>query len=182
MKTYRQAFSDLGVLTGCVEHTTSDYLIYAVTALEPALISKHIKVDESFDADVEISVNIEELRTMVQRVRNVEAALGNGHNQKLIDSDGMAKQRERNKVLVTSCDITKGKVIQRRDLAAKRPGTFGGLHPWHVNLIIGAKAKCDLKANTLINLNLFENFVEPPYKFPETHDYRVKDISKAVTV
>jgi sialic acid synthase SpsE len=119
---------------------------------------------------------------MVQRVRNVEAALGNGHNQKLIDSDGMAKQRERNKVLVTSCDITKGKVIQRRDLAAKRPGTFGGLHPWHVNLIIGAKAKCDLKANTLINLNLFENFVEPPYKFPETHDYRVKDISKAVTV
>ena len=182
IKTYRQAFGDLGVLAGCVEHTTSDYLIYAVTALQPALISKHIKVDESFDADVEISVNIEELSTMVQRVRNVEAALGNGHNQKLVDADGKAQPRARNKVLVTSRDIPKGKVIESQDLAAKRPGIFGGLHPWHSKLVVGAKAKCDLKANTLLNLNQFEDFVEPPYKFPETHDYRVKDLSKAVNV
>jgi N,N'-diacetyllegionaminate synthase len=182
MKTYQQAYGDLGVLAGCVEHTTSDYLIYAVAALQPALISKHIKIDESVDADTIISVKIDDLKTMVQRIRNIEVSLGNGHNQKLVNADGSIPRRERNKVLVSSCNIPAGKVIERRDLAAKRPGTFGGLHPWHANVIVGSKAKHDLKANTLLSLNLFEEFIDPDYKFPETHHHRVEDISKAVMV
>ena len=42
MDTYRSAFSVRGVLVGCVEHTSSDFLIYAVATREPVLISKHI--------------------------------------------------------------------------------------------------------------------------------------------
>ncbi|MDD5729104.1 MAG: N-acetylneuraminate synthase family protein [Victivallales bacterium] len=182
MKTYSQAFGDLGVLAGCVEHTTSDFLIFGVAALQPALISKHIKIDENVKADKKISVNIDDLKMMVKRVRFIEMALGNGQNQKLVKADGSAPQRFRNKVLVAAADIPVGKIIERKDIAAKRPGVFGGLHPWHSKTIIGARAKTAIKSNTLLNLNQFEEFPEPDYKFPEMHDYRVKDFSKVVAV
>lgn len=182
IQTYAQAFGGLGVLAGCVEHTTSDYLIYAVAALEPALISKHIKIDEQVESDRIIAVKVDELNTMVKRVRAVEMALGNGHNQKPVMSDGTVPQRSRNKVLVAARDIPAGKVISREDLAAKRPGDYGGLHPWQVRLLLGAKAKENISRNTLLSLNHFVDFPEPDYKFPETDNYPVADFNKVVGV
>ncbi|WP_176011759.1 N-acetylneuraminate synthase family protein [Victivallis sp. Marseille-Q1083] len=182
MQTYEQAFGGLGVLAGCVEHTTSDYLIYAVAALQPALISKHIKIDEQVESDRIIAVKIDELKTMVQRVRAVEMALGSGQNQKPVRSDGTAPQRSRNKVLVAARDIPAGKRIDRDDIIAKRPGDFGGLHPWQARLLLGARAKAPIGRNTLLSLNHFSDFPEPDYKFPETDNYPVADFNRVVGV
>ncbi|NMA42999.1 MAG: hypothetical protein GX946_06420, partial [Oligosphaeraceae bacterium] len=144
MKTYEQAFGDLGVMAGCVEHTTSDYLIYAVAALKPALISKHIKLDDTISHDRKIAVRADELKLMVQRVRRIESALGNAHNQRVADANGIPLKRSRNKVLVAARDIAAGSVITRKDIVAKRPGDWGGLHPWMARQLIGAKAVRDL--------------------------------------
>jgi sialic acid synthase SpsE len=169
METYRSAFGDLGVLVGCVEHTTSDFLIYAVAALGPVLISKHIQIADSGNKhDPNISVNSSSMDSMIKKVRYVEMALGGGHNQKVTTlAENDTKAATRNKVLVADCDIPAGKIIEKNDIVAKRPGRLGGLHPSQSRLIIGSKARCEVKENTLLNLNMFENFPEPEYHFPD---------------
>ncbi len=182
MKTYRQAFGDMGVLAGCVEHTTSDYLIYAVAALQPALISKHIKLDDTVPHDRTIAVKYDDLKTMVLRVRRVEKALGNGQNQRIVHEENGVQVRSRNKVLVAARDIPAGKVIESADLIAKRPGDFGGLHPWMVRQLIGATAARDLPRNTLLHLKDFTEIPDPTYKFPELDGVVLNDQGKVVAV
>lgn len=170
MDTYRSAFGGLGALVGCVEHTTSNFLIYAVAAREPVMISKHIQLSaDKNEHDVNISVDIDELGGMVKKVRYVEMALGYGHNQRVVDRSGAMAPGgiSRRKVLVADRDIPAGKVIEITDVVAKRPGHLGGLHPWQERLLIGATAKQDIPENTLLNLNMFESFVEQDYRYPE---------------
>ncbi len=180
MNTYRQAFGDLGVLAGVVEHTTSDYLIYAVAAMQPALISKHIKYDDEVEADAGIAVKIDDLKLMNSRIRRIERALGNGHNQRVVDEDGTPRQRSRNKVLVANRDIKAGTIITRDDIIAKRPGDRNGLHPWFAKVLIGAKALHDIKEDTLIHMADFSDIQDPGYKFPEVNGYRLASGHKSM--
>jgi sialic acid synthase SpsE len=179
--TYRSAFGGMGVLTGCVEHTTSDFLIYAVAALQPVLISKHIQVSKEKNVhDTNISVEIDALSTMVKKVRYVEMALGSGINQKVVGQDGKLSHgaRARRKVLVAARDIPAGKVIDEYDIIAKRPGHLGGLHPWQSEVLIGAKAKADIAYNQILNLNLFEDYQQAAYKFPDIEAVKVESVEK----
>ena len=169
INTYRQAFGDMGVMAGCVEHTTSDFLIYAVAALRPVLISKHIYLPDKSIHDVPISVDCAHYAEMVKRVRYVEMALGNGHSQRLYTrgKDPARAGRNRSKVLVAARDIPAGKVIDRGDLIAKRPGHLGGLNPWMARQLLGATAREAIKMNTILQLDHFEKFPPVDYKFPE---------------
>ncbi len=180
INTYRQAFGHAGVLAGCVEHTTSDFLIYAVTAMRPALISKHIQIDkEKNQHDNQISVNLAELKTMVKKVRYVEMALGGGVNQRNVGPDGSMSHGAlaRRKVLVAARDIPAGKVIERADLIAKRPGHLGGLHPWQAYTVLGARARHPIAYNTPLELDDFETFAPHSYKFPEIGVCRVGNVA-----
>ncbi|MCF6177071.1 MAG: N-acetylneuraminate synthase family protein [Victivallaceae bacterium] len=169
METYRSAFGSLGVHVGCVEHTTSDFLIYAVAALKPVLISKHIQVaDSGNEHDPHISVDSAAMGTMIKKVRYVEMALGCGHNQKVTTmAENNTNATPRNKVLVANRAIPAGKVIEEADIVAKRPGRLGGLHPAQARLLIGAKTSNDIAENIRLDLNMFENFPEPEYRFPD---------------
>ena len=182
MRTYEQAFGDLGVMAGCVEHTTSDYLIYAVAAMQPALISKHIKVDNKVKSDARIAVRSDELKEMIRRVRRIEKALGVGHNQRITELDGTPLKRSRNKVLVAARDIPAGKIITKEDIIPKRPGDFGGLHPHMAYQLIGAKAVRDLPYNTLLHMRDFTELPDPEYKFPDLDAFPVNDLKKVVGV
>ncbi len=171
--TYKAAFTGRGALVGCVEHTTSMHLIYAVAALEPVLISKHLLI--AYDPDTPdnvISVDIKNLKTMVRNVRLVEQALGEGVNSIVADAEGNIPQGsfERRKVLVANTDIATGTVIGAEHIAAKRPCVPGGLHPWMMQYLLGARADQDLPKDTVLNFNMFRDF-------PQT-DWRVQEIKK----
>jgi len=167
IETYRRAFSDRGVLTGCVEHTTSKWLIYAVAALQPALISKHLLVthDEKV-ADSTISLQASEMKEIISNVRKTEQALGQGSNFVKCEKDGKLPEGNiwRRKVLVTSRDIKAGEKLSRDDFMAKRPGNMGGLHPWYAEILHGARAKKDMPKNTIIDLNMAEDIPLPEYR------------------
>lgn len=179
MNTYRSAFSNLGVMVGCVEHTSSNFLIYAVAALEPVLISKHILLKHREDVpDNSISVDTENLENMVRNVRYVEMALGNGINQQMVDeldqiSDGNC---ERRKVVVSARDLPANHRIEPGDIAAKRPGNKGGMHPWKMLQLYGAKTKAAIKKDTLLNFNLFTDFPETDYRFPRLEKRKIKGL------
>ena len=180
INTYKQAFGGLGVLSGCVEHTTSDFLIYAVTALRPALISKHIYLPDISIHDVPCSVNTEHYGEMVRKMRWTDMALGQGNNQLLVSNYNgkvTTSRYNRRKVLVAARAISAGKLIDKDDLIAKRPGHLGGMSPWNARIIVGATARHDIAPDTIISLNHFEQFPAADYKFPELEKVMVKDIN-----
>ena len=175
METYRSAFSDRGVLVGCVEHTTSNFLIYAVAAMQPALISKHIIVKHKEGApDSEISVELRSLQNMVQNVRYVEMALGSGSNCLVTDINGemSPKFKIRRKVLVAARDIPKGELVEKRDIVAKRPWMEGGLHLWKSRELYGAKTRRFIHKDEVLDFNMFEQFLTTQFRFPELQKRR----------
>ncbi len=183
MDTYRQVFGSYGYLTGCVEHTTSDFLIYAVAALEPALISKHIQISKDNPHDTQISVKIDDLAAMVKKVRYVEMSLGVGVNEKVVDNTGIPTVPFRRKVLVARHDIPAGKVAEESDFCAKRPGDEGGVAPMQYIHLVGAKAKTDIKMNTPIEFDLFEGVHGAPYKYPDIKKFQIgRDLKDLVQV
>ncbi len=175
INTYKQLFGGSGVLAGCVEHTTSDFLIYAVAAMKPALISKHIQLSHDNPHDTEISVDVTSLNSMVQKVRFVEMSLGNGFVQELVDKDGNFNPNHgaRRKVLVAVRDIPAGKVIEEADLAAKRPGHLGGMAPGEYIHFVGATAKQTILRDTVMNFDLVEHVQSAPYKYPGLDRFRI---------
>ena len=169
MDTYRCAFGHKGVLVGCVEHTSSDFLIYGVMAREPVMISKHIIVRHAEGApDNTISVELGNLRTMVHNVRMIQAALGGGANCTAVDADGQQHEfsQKRRKILLAARDIPAGKTVEADDLYAARPWLPGGLHPWTLRQLVGAKARVALAKDTVLSLNHFSDFPPVDYKFP----------------
>lgn len=175
MDTYRAAFSGKGVLVGCVEHTSSDFLIYAVAALEPVLISKHIIVRHTEGApDDEISVDLHGLQDMVRNVRLVESALGSGANCVITDINGRMppSSESRRKILVAARDIPQGKTIDKQDIVAKRPWAKGGLHPWKMRELYGAKAARAIARDEVLTLNMFADLPAVDYKFPAPDEFR----------
>lgn len=175
MNSYRQLFSGRGVLAGCVEHTSSDFLIYAVAAMKPVLISKHIQIcAKDNESDSHISVDTANLSRMVRNVRHVEQAIGGGGNELVSGSTGEASEwtRSRRKVLVAARDIPAGKTIEEEDLTAKRPGNLGGISPMQYIHLVGATARQDIAENSVLEFELFENIRSAPYKFPPIDEYR----------
>ncbi len=167
IETYRKAFQDRGVLAGCVEHTTSKWLIYAVAALEPVMISKHLMVRHDDEvADSNISFEASEMEEIVRNVRRVEQSMGQGSNFTICKKDGNlpASNIWRRKVLVCARDIAAGETLSCDDFMAKRPGNIGGLHPWYGDFLHGARARVDMPKNTLINLNMVEDIPPPEYR------------------
>lgn len=177
MLSYRQIFGAQGVLAGCVEHTTSDFLIYAVAALRPVLISKHIQICPNDNpGDYHISVDTANLETMVRKVRYVQQALGGGSNEFVLGADGKASEwtLSRRKVLVAARAIPSGKTIEESDLTAKRPGNLGGINPMQYIHLIGAKAHRDISPNEVLEFNLFDEIQSAPYKYPPLNEYRTQ--------
>jgi len=180
IQTYRQHFSGSGVLVGCVEHTTSDFLIYAVAALKPVLISKHIQLcAKDNPGDDKISVDTANLSRMVHNVRSVEGAMGNGFNQMVCQADGKVPEENvaRRKVLVARRDIPAGKRIVLDDLTAKRPGNRGGAHPMQYLALVGAVARQDIPADTPLEFRMFDELATPPYKWPPIDVFQCKTTS-----
>jgi sialic acid synthase SpsE len=93
-----------------------------------------------------------------------------------------ALKRSRNKVPVAAKDIAAGSVITRKDIVAKHPGDWGGLHPWMARQLIGAKAVRDLPRNTLILRKDFCDLPGSDYKFPDLDAAHVADLEKVVGV
>ncbi len=98
--------------------------------------------------DHKASIEPNELKQMVNSIRNVEEALGNGIKK---PSDSEIKNISViRKSIVASIDIKKGEKYSNKNITTKRPGT--GMNPMRWNEIIGNIAKKNYKKDELINL------------------------------
>lgn len=146
MLSLKHAF---GVRVGYSDHTTGIEVAIAAVALGASVIEKHFTLDRSLPGpDHQASLEPLELAAMVQAIRNIECALGDG-----IKRPSASELRNRpiaRKSLVARRDIQAGEIFDASNLTAKRPGT--GISPMRWDDMIGRAARRAFAADELIDL------------------------------
>ena len=134
---------------GYSDHTQGIEVPVAAVALGAAVIEKHFTLDKSMDGpDHRASLNPQELRAMVDSVRNIERALGDG-NKRITPSEAPNIAVAR-KSIVAARPIHAGELLTEDNLTVKRPGN--GLSPMMWDTVIGTRAKRDFDYDSLIEL------------------------------
>lgn len=145
MTTMRESF---GVVTGYSDHTEGDQVCLAAAALGASLIEKHITLDRGLPGpDHGFAMELPELAAMVRRIRDVEAALGDGAKDgpRQEETEMFVKGR---RSLHARRDIRRGEVITADMVVAKRPGL--GIPPYLRDVVVGRVARVDIAADQWI--------------------------------
>lgn len=146
METMRLA---LRVRTGYSDHTQGIAVATAAVALGASVIEKHFTLDRDLPGpDHRASLEPQELTAMVQSIRAVEAALGDGI--KRLTADEVGNRPIARKSIVAARFIAKGERFSEQNLAVKRPGT--GISPMRWDEVLGQTAPRYYDKDELINL------------------------------
>lgn len=145
MQTLASAFK---LTVGYSDHSAGITIPIAATALGAQLIEKHFTLDKTLQGpDHKASLEPDELTAMVQAIRDVEQALGNGikgPQPSEIKNKPIAR-----KSLVAAEVIKAGEVFTENNLTIKRPGD--GLSPCKYWSLLGKKSQKDYDEGDLIN-------------------------------
>ena len=146
MLTIKKKFK---VNVGYSDHTEGIESSLAAAALGASILEKHITLNKNLKGpDHKASVNPKELKKMVEGVRKITLALGNGVKRV------SASERKNIKIartsIVASREIKKGEKFTSDNLAIKRPGN--GISPMKIFKIIGKIAKKKFLEDELVKL------------------------------
>lgn len=131
METLRCAFK---VPVGYSDHTEGFSIPVAAVAMGASVIEKHFTMSRTLPGpDHQASLEPDELQAMVQAIRNVESAFGNGVKGPTEDELEIITVARRS--IVASKKIEPGQIICKADFCIKRPGT--GIEPKYLDYIIG---------------------------------------------
>lgn len=146
MNTLREVFkADVGYS----DHTRGIVIPIAAAAMGATIIEKHFTLDRNMEGpDHKASLEPEELKLMVQSIRNVEKALGN------VEKKPSASEKKNiaiaRKSIVAKRKIQAGEVLIEENLTVKRPGN--GISPMMWNRVIGTKAIQDFEEDEQIRI------------------------------
>ena len=136
------------VAVGYSDHTLGIEIPIAAVALGATIIEKHFTTDRSLPGpDHKASLEPTELKAMIDGIRNIEKALGDGV-KRLMPSE-ITNLPIARKSIVAIRPINIGAIFTEHNLTAKRPGT--GISPMEWNKLIGSTAKKDYLADELID-------------------------------
>jgi len=141
---------EFDVAVGYSDHTLGIEVDIAAVAMGASCIEKHFTLDRAMDGpDHRASLEPEELKEMVDSIRNIEKALGSSE-KKPSQSESVNIDIAR-KSIISKTDINKGDILDENNLCVKRPGN--GISPMRWNEVIGTIAIKDYKKDTLIEKN-----------------------------
>jgi sialic acid synthase SpsE len=144
MHTLKQAF---GMPVGYSDHTPGIEIAVAASALGAEVIEKHFTLDRSLPGpDHTASLEPHELKGMIDAIRHVELALGNGI--KAPAACELLNLKVARKSVVASRDLPQGHELSREDLSIKRPGS--GLEPKFLESMIGRTIRTGVAKDTLM--------------------------------
>ena len=138
---------ETGLAVGYSDHTQGIEIPIAAVALSAVIIEKHLTLDKNMKGpDHKASIEPYELRQMVEGIRNVESALGEGIKQ--VSESERANIEIVRKSIVAAIEIKKGERFTELNLTTKRAGN--GISPMRWDEIIGSTADRDYKADDRI--------------------------------
>ena len=150
METLKHAFK---LPIGFSDHSLGINAAIGAVALGACIIEKHFTLDKNLPGpDHKASLEPDDLKAMVNNIRDVEKALGNGIKKPTKEEDEIKKVAR--KSIVAKTDIPEGTIITKDMLEIKRPGI--GIKPKYYWEILGGKTKRILKKGELIRFNDLE--------------------------
>lgn len=138
-----------GCAVGYSDHTKGIEVSVAAVALGAEVIEKHFTLDRNMEGpDHKASLEPDELETMVNAIRNIEEAMGDGI--KVPSESEKANIDIVRKSIIAADRIKAGDILTEKNLTTKRPGT--GISPMKWNEVLGTKAVRDFDEDELIEL------------------------------
>lgn len=137
---------------GLSDHSMGAFSATTAVALGANIIEKHFCISRAIkNPDSTFSMEPDEFKDMVDKVREVEKALGKV-------TYGVSEQESTNagfrRSLFVVKDIAKGEVLTPENVRSIRPAY--GLKPKHYKEVIGKKASCDIKRGTPLTFEHIE--------------------------
>jgi len=146
IKTYKKKFN---CETGLSDHSLGITAPIAAVALGASVIEKHFTLNRKMRGpDHKSSLEPEELKEMVQKIKEVELALGK--ENKIVTKSEISNRKIIRKSLVASKVIKKGEKFTIKNVTAKRPS--GGISPMKINKVLGKFSKKNFKPDDLIKI------------------------------
>lgn len=134
---------------GYSDHTEGILIPIAAVAMGAKIIEKHFTLDKTMPGpDHKASLEPDELKMMIENIRKLEAAMGDG-----IKRPSYSEQKNivvARKSIVAKRDIKGGELLNENNLGIKRPGM--GISPMKWFDVIGTRAKKDFKEDELIEI------------------------------
>ncbi len=141
-----------GVVTGLSDHTLSIETAIAAVALGASIIEKHFTLSRKDGGpDAAFSIEPEELRELVKKVRNTQSALGKPNYQ-------LEKKEAENFIfrrsLFASEDIIAGEKFTKKNIRCIRPAF--GLAPKYLPKVLKRSAAKNIKRGTPLSWKFIE--------------------------
>lgn len=139
-----------GVPAGLSDHTLSDEVAVAAVALGACILEKHLTLSRKDPGpDSAFSLEPDELRRLVASVRTTEQSLG-GIRYGLSATEEPSRTFRRS--LFAVADVAEGEPFTPVNVRSIRPGH--GLHPRHLEAVLGAVAARDVARGTPLSWDL----------------------------
>jgi len=140
LKTYKTAYD---IIVGYSDHSPGDTVVLGAVAIGAKVIEKHFTLNKK-DAgpDHPHSMDPQEFKVMVEKIRMLEKALGDGRKEVAPEeSETVIVQR---RSLYAKNNIKAGQVLRVEDIIELRPAL--GILPKYKEIIVGHKSKKDIAA------------------------------------
>lgn len=148
IETLKKAFN---VPIGLSDHTQDEFTSVLATQMGIAVIEKHFTLDHNLKLpDHEASLDPSEFKRLVERVRMVPEALGNGI--KSIQPTEKKWRKAARKSLFAAIDIPEKTIIDAEHIEIRRPSD--GIHPHNLPLVLGREAKMFISAGTMLEWDM----------------------------
>jgi N-acetylneuraminate synthase len=144
LRTIPHMAEAFGVPVGLSDHTLGAAIPIAAVAFGACIIEKHFTLSRATPGpDSTFSLEPDEFRTMVEAVRTAERALGRVHYG--VSPTEAASRAFRRSLFVVQ-DVKAGELLTPDNIRSIRPAH--GLHPRHLDEIVGRRASRDLERGT----------------------------------
>jgi N,N'-diacetyllegionaminate synthase len=149
LRAMQSIHTEFGVDVGYSDHTLGIEISLAAVALGATVIEKHFTLDRTLPGpDHKASLEPNELKSMIDGIRNIEGALGDGIKRPMpseVPNLWVIRQS-----IVARRKIKKDELFTTENLGTKRAGR--GISPMRWEEVLGKKAIRDFHENELIEL------------------------------
>jgi N,N'-diacetyllegionaminate synthase len=150
IKTMIDEFKPIPI--GFSDHSPYDELVIAAVALGARIIEKHLTYDKNASGpDHPISLLPQEFRNMVEKIREIEIALGDGI-KKPAKTESITRKNNRKSIVMTK-SLKAGEIITKESFGIKRPGY--GIEPKYVATLIGKVLVKDVEEDDTLSWDYF---------------------------
>ncbi len=147
LNTYREEFPE--AILGLSDHTHGDVTVLGAVAMGARVVEKHFTDDVTHEGpDHHFSMTPATWSDMVERTRELEAALGSG--DKVIADNEQETVVIQRRGLRFARDMSAGECIQGSDLVALRPATPGIITPDAVDSVVGKTLRDDVVFHDIV--------------------------------